>query len=140
MNLMRKISVPGTLSRSSDHVIEHFPVAAFLCKANGQILGRNNLAEELLRTTVSFTSRAETLLFYHHHQQTKFSELLHEAHNAMDGINGFSNSSFNIQDNDSNYELTVMPFTYRPEGVVDCIEPCALVLVADKGSTNILIQ
>lgn len=127
-------------SRSTDHVVEHFPVAAFLCKANGQILGRNSLAEALLRTTVSFTSRAETLLFYHHHQQTKFSELLQQAHNAVNGIDGFSNSSFLIQDNDSVYELTVMPFTYRPEGVVDCIEPCALVLVADKTSSNTLIQ
>ena len=140
VSLRNKFQSLETLSRSTDHVVEHFPVAAFLCKANGQILGRNSLAEELLRTAVSFTSRAETLLFYPHHQQTKFSELLHQAHNAVNGINGFSNSSFHIQDNDSNYELTVMPFTYRPEGVVDCIEPCALVLVADKASTNTLIQ
>ena len=139
-SLRNKFQSLETLSRSSDHVVEHFPVAAFLCKANGQILGRNSLAEELLRTAVSFTSQAETLLFYHHHHQTKFSELLHQSHNAVNGIDGISNSSFNIQDNDSNYELTVMPFTYRPEGVVDGIEPCALVLVADKGSTNILIQ
>lgn len=139
-SLRNKFQSLATLSRSSDHAVEHFPVAAFMCKANGQILGRNSLAEELLRTAVSFTSQAETLLFYHHHQQTKFSELLHQAHNAVNGINGFSNSSINIQDNDSNYELTVMPFTYRPEGVVDCIEPCALVLVADKSSTKILIQ
>lgn len=119
-------------ARSSEQVIEGFNIAAFLCKANGEILYRNNLAENILRTSSIFTAQSEVLLFHQQQHNIKFSQLLQQAFSAADGKTIFESGDLQIEANNSTLDLRVLPFSFRPEGVLNFIQPCALVLVINS--------
>ncbi|MDH5426408.1 MAG: hypothetical protein OEY29_15585 [Gammaproteobacteria bacterium] len=119
-------------ARSSEQVIERFTIAAFLCEASGHILYRNSLAENMLLTSSVFTAQSETLLFHQHHHNIKFSQLLQQAYNAADGNTVFESGDMCIESSNSSLELRVLPFSFRPEGVFNFIQPCALVMVVDS--------
>lgn len=137
--LRQKFQHLEVLARSTEQIVERFSVAAFLCKANGQILGRNNLAEDMLRTSNVFTSQHETLSFKHDKHNKKFSELLNQAHNAANGKGGFTSSDWRLQQNDSILVFRVLPFIFRSEGIVDSTQPCALVLITNTQSTSLIL-
>ena len=137
--LRQKFQHLEVLARSSEQIVERFSVAAFLCKANGQILYRNNLAEDMLSTSNVFTSQYETLSFKDNKHNIKFSELLNQAHNAANGKGGFTSSDWRIKNTESTLELRVLPFTFRSEGIVDSTQPCALVLITNTQSTSLIL-
>lgn len=118
-------------ARSTEQIVEHFSVATFLCKANGQVLYRNDLAESMLRTSKIFTSRFETVSFNHQKHRERFSKLLHQAQSAADGKGSFSSGAMRVEDDGAALEMRVLPFTFRPDGERDASQPCALVLVMD---------
>ncbi|MDH3354094.1 MAG: hypothetical protein OEL79_02630 [Chromatiales bacterium] len=127
-------------ARSTEQILERFSVAAFLCKSNGQIIGRNELAEEMLRTSKIFTAQTETMVFAQQQHQTQFITLVSQANNTVDGVGTLSSGSWRIQDGDSMLVFNFFPFTFRPEGIVDSIQPCALILISNTSRSLHLHQ
>lgn len=132
VRLRQKFEHLQTQTRSSEQIVNQFSTAAFLCTANGQILARNTLAENMLCTSKVFTALDESILFYQQHYNDAFSKLLFQANSAVDGNGKIANGSWRVKDNDAVLEFNFFPFTYRPEGLLDSIQTCALVVVSDS--------
>lgn len=120
-------------ARSTEQIVERFSMPAFICNANGKILANNTLAEDMLRTSNIITSITNKIVFYQQHHKEQFNILLHHAVNAVDGGDEFSNGTWHAQKNNTVLEFSIFPFTYRPEGLLDHSQPCALVLISDNG-------
>lgn len=136
VHLRNKFEYLQKQTRSTEQIVERFSMPALLCKANGTILARNEQADDMFASSNIITAITEKIVLYQQHHKDEFSTLLHQAVNAVDGKSEFSNGTWRAHKNYTVLEFNIFPFIFRPEGLIDCTEPCALVVVSDKNKLS----
>jgi tetratricopeptide (TPR) repeat protein len=137
VSLRNKFLQLQSLTRSTEQLVNSFPMAAFLCQANGQLLSHNQLAENMLSTATRFTAKTGAFIFHHHRDNTRFRTMLHQAQFAAVGKAAPANNRWSLEESGTTLNFSVLPFTFRPEGLLDSVQPCALVLITAERNDSL---